>query len=439
MKNSKTYFENLVVKGRNLASRKIKDIRPRRNGSHLSILTSKCAALLTARSQASGLKMASEIHELYSQSRNEDKHAFFEFLLTEFGRNKDALIEACNNYGASPTHDQLKALTQAMEPRRQELFKRMNMAPGGTMALVEMRSDLLQFLKVSPELKPVDMDFLFLFKTWFNRGFLTMQPITWRSPAVILERLIAYEAVHEITSWDDLKSRLDPPDRLCFGFFHPNLSNTPLIFVEVALCKTIPGSIQSLLSPERDILPEDEARVAAFYSINNCLPGLKGIYFGNFLIKQVVAKLRIDHTKLKTFVTLSPIPGLKSWLGTENRLADFGLTGDDLSRLDSHEGFDDKAFETRMKKNLRPAALTYLTNRQDGSHRLVDSVARFHLGNGARIENILWAADTSARGLANSYGLMVNYLYKLDEIEKNHEAFAVDHAVALSGDMKSLR
>jgi len=437
MKNSKTYFERLVVKGRNLA-RSVKDIRPSR-GTPLEQLKEKCATLLTARGQASGIKVADEVHAVYNQCSEAGKKEFFFFLLTEFGRDKNELIATARQYSEDPSHTNLKALTQIMEPRRQELFKRMNMAPGGTMALVEMRDDLLKFLKVHPELKPVDMDFLFLFKTWFNRGFLTMEPITWKSPAVILERLIAYEAVHEITSWDDLKSRLDPPDRLCYAFFHPNLADTPLIFVEVALCEKIPGSIQDILAGGRNLLPSGRERVATFYSINNCLTGLKGIYFGNFLIKQVVANLQLTHPKLKKFVTLSPIPGMKKWLSDSKNADRFELTEADLSRLDTEDWFGDEIFARKMEKILRPAALSYLTDRQPDSHRLQDSVARFHLGNGARIENIQWLADTSGRGMSNSYGVMVNYLYVLDQIENNHEAFAVRHEVALSGDMRGLK
>lgn len=439
MKNTGSYLERVVAKGRNFATRKINDIRQDKGAGSLSDLKAKCASLLSARGQASGIHVAGEILEIYVGSTQADKLAFFQFLLTEFGRNKDDLVTACLAYGQRPDHGNLKALTAVMEPRRQELFKRINMAPRGTFALVQMRADLLSFLKEYPELKPVDIDFLLLFKTWFNRGFLTMEPITWKSPAVVLERLIANEAVHEITSWDDLKGRLDPPDRLCFGFFHPNLANTPLIFVEVALCEDIPGSIQDILSPKREVLKPGKAKVAKFYSINNCLAGLKGIYFGNFLIKQVVASLQVSNPKLRHFVTLSPIPGLKKWLGSQLRSERFNIEENDLARLEIPDWVQDEDFVNKMKKPLRAAALAYLNDRQPGSHRLHDSVARFHLGNGARIENVHWLADTSKRGLGNSYGVMVNYLYVLDQIEDNHEAFAVRHEVALSADMKSLK
>lgn len=439
MKNTKIYFETMMSKGRDLATRTLKDIRPDQGHNSLEKLSCKSALLLTARGQASGIKIASEILSIYNQCSQPEKRDYFKFLLTEFGRDKDELIQTCLTYSQHPDHNNLKALTALMEPKRQDFFKRINMAPGGTKALVEMRADLLRLLKDNPELKPVDLDFLLLFKTWFNRGFLTMEPISWKSPAVILERLIAYEAVHEIMSWDDLKRRLDPSDRLCYAFFHPSLGNTPLIFVEVALCKDIPGSIQEILSPKRKTLKAEQAKVAAFYSINNCLDGLKGIYFGNFLIKQVVENLRVAHPKLKSFVTLSPIPGLMNWLGQADHAAQLNISSNDMARLQDFDWLKDDDFTSKMQAPLRIAALAYLLDRQAGSHRLQDSVARFHLGNGARIENIHWLADTSERGLGNSGGMMVNYLYELDHIENNHEAFAVRHEVALSGAMRALR
>ncbi len=439
MKNKTTYFESIMSKGRKLAARTLKDIRPEGRQTALTRLKQKSVSLLTARGQSSGIQVASEILDIYKSSNDLDKQGYFTFLLTEFGRDKDELITLSRQYADNPDHKNLKALSAVMEPKRQDLFKRINMAPGGTQALIKMRADLLRFLKSSPELKPVDLDFLLLFKTWFNRGFLTMEPITWSSPARILERLIAYEAVHEITSWQDLKGRLDPPDRLCYAFFHPNLPDNPLIFVEVALCEDIPASIQKILAPGRDVIKDHQAKVATFYSINNCHRGLKGIYFGNFLIKQVVENLQVSHPKLKKFVTLSPIPGLMEWLGASGRAAGLGIAAKDMERLQSDDWFEDAAFTKRMEPIMRAAALSYLLDRQPNSHRLHDSVARFHLGNGARIESIQWLADTSKNGLENSSAMMVNYLYVLDQIEANHEAFAVRHDVALSGAMKSLR
>ena len=438
MRKSKLYVDRMIENGRDYAVRKLRDIRAGQGQYSLEGMTKNAASLLTARGQASGVKVASDIIKAYPHCKAADKKAFFHFLLSEFGRDKSKLIEACLQYGEQPDHKNLKTLTQIIEPRRQELIRRINMAPGGTWALVQMRKDLQRFVKEDPSLKPVDIDFLHLFKSWFNRGFLTMQDISWSSPALILERLIAYESVHEITSWQDLKSRLDPPDRRCYAFFHPSLTNEPLIFVEVALCADIPVSIQDILSPDREVLKAGQEKVAAFYSINNCLTGLRGISFGNFLIKQVVENLRADYPKLNKFVTLSPIPGFSDWLIGENRAASFKIENSELLRLQTPDWFKDASFAERMKPALRRAALSYLLDRQPGSHRLHNSVARFHLGNGARIEDIQWLADTSARGLSASFGMMVNYLYKLDQIENNHEAFAVRHEVIISKEMKNL-
>jgi len=437
MKKPKQYVDRIIEQGRDYAVRKLKDIRAGQNRG-LEELSRDASALLTAKGQASGVKVASDIIKAYGECTEPEKKEFFQFLLSEFGRDKDKLVQACLDYGQQPDHANLKTLTRVMDPKRQELIKRINMAPGGTGALVQMRKDLLKFLKADPALKPVDIDFLELFKSWFNRGFLTMQHISWSSPALILERLIAYEAVHEITSWEDLKSRLDPSDRRCYGFFHPNLTNEPLIFVEVALCKEIPVSIQDILSPHRDVVKPGQEKVAAFYSINNCLVGLRGISFGNFLIKQVVENLRSEHPKLNKFVTLSPIPGFADWLKADNRAVRFNLDKPDMDRLETPDWINDQDFADRMKLSLRPAALAYLLDRLPNSHRLHNNVARFHLGNGARIEDIQWLADTSKRGLEASFGMMVNYLYKLDQIENNHEAFAVRHEVVISKEMKAL-
>lgn len=437
MTKTKRYFESMLTKGRKFAAKTLN--WPDHGHTILEKLYAKSTALLMARGEASGIKTASEFLEIYEQSHDLEKQSYFIFLLNEFGRDKEDLIKTCLAYGEQPSHENLKALTVVMDSKRQELFKRINMAPGGTSALIKMRADLLRFLKTSPELKPVDLDFLLLFKAWFNRGFLTMEPISWTSPALILERLIAYEAVHEIASWHDLKGRLDPPDRLCYAFFHPSLPNNPLIFVEVALCDEIPSSIQDILSPDRDEMQGKPPKAAAFYSINNCHKGLQGIYFGNFLIKQVVENLRVSHPTLKHFVTLSPIPGLMEWLTQEEKAAELNISSEDITQLKTLDWFEDPDFASRLKEPLRVAALAYLLDRQTGSHRLQDSVARFHLGNGARIENIQWLADTSKQGQNNAFAMMVNYLYELDQIEENHEAFAVRHEVALSGAMRALR
>ncbi|MEM8920798.1 MAG: malonyl-CoA decarboxylase family protein, partial [Pseudomonadota bacterium] len=293
MTTSMGYLGKVLEQGRRLA------VKPFSIGSRedldtsISGLQKKCAAVLSSRGQASGARTAAQVLEIYEQYEDDDKEAFFDVLLADFSQDKDQLVDACRTYSADPTQEHLQALAGFMEPERQELFRRLNLVPGGTACLVQMRQDLLKILPRRPDLKPVDQDFLHLFRSWFNRGFLTLRPVSWSSPAIVLERLIKYEAVHEIDGWGDLKNRLDPEDRYCYAFFHPNLVNDPLIFVEVALCREIPSSVQNILRDDREHLKAEDASVAAFYSISNCQKGLQGISFGNFLIKQVVENLRV--------------------------------------------------------------------------------------------------------------------------------------------------
>ena len=296
----------------------------------------------------------------------------------------------------------------------------MNMAPGGTAALVELRRDLLRHLRTEPGLRPLDSDLRHLLASWFNRGFLELRRIDWQTPAAVLEKLITYEAVHEIAGWDDLRRRLGP-DRRCFGFFHPALPGEPLIFVEVALTEGLASAVQPLLARDvPDLLQRERARqadTAIFYSISNCQDGLRGISFGNFLIKQVVEELKAELPRIRRFSTLSPVPGLRKWL--EPQIGTL-LTKEEAAALETAEWWDGPAAET-----LRPAltrhCAAYLTS--VAKRGPLDPVARFHLGNGARLERVNWAGNTAARGLRESYGIMVNYLYDPEQIETNHEAF----------------
>src|SRR6056297_3810145 len=315
---------------------------------------------------------------------------------------------------STPTAVTYKRLMQAGEPKRQEVIRRLNKVPGATGALVEMRADLLRHLHEAPEIGVLDLDFKHLFKSWFNRGFLVLRPISWESPAAILEKIIAYEAVHAIDSWSDLQRRLQPLDRRCFAFFHPAMPDEPLIFVEVALTKGIPGSIQTLLAENRESVLAEDTDTAVFYSISNCQAGLASISFGNFLIKQVASDLAAEMSNLKTFVTLSPIPGLASWAEQES----IEMPGDD-------------------PKQMRALAAHYLldTKRYDGLP--VDPVARFHLGNGATVHAVHADADTSDKGRAQSGGAMVNYLYDLGKVAQNHEAFVTTQKVVASSDVRS--
>ncbi|MEM7428385.1 MAG: malonyl-CoA decarboxylase, partial [Pseudomonadota bacterium] len=326
-------------------------------------------------------------------------------------------------------------LQKSVESPRQEFFRRLNLAPGGTAEIVGMRKALLGRLKDHPELKAVDDDLAHLFGSWFNRGFLVMRRIDWNTPASVLEKIIAYEAVHEIQGWDDLKRRLDPADRRCYGFFHPSLVDEPLIFVEVALTRDIPGSIHALI--DQDEQEEAEApRTAVFYSISNCQRGLAGISFGNFLIKQVANDLSREIESLKTFVTLSPIPGFMRWL-TKTR-AEERLSDRELALLDHANWHKKKDAAARLSPVLQSLAAQYFLEEKRADGKPVDPVARFHLGNGARLERINWLGDLSERGLGQSAGMMVNYLYDLSDIERNHEAFAEQGIIASSSAVQKL-
>jgi malonyl-CoA decarboxylase len=311
------------------------------------------------------------------------------------------------------------------EPKRREIFRRCNGISRGTIRLVNLRKRLLGILKKNPELKAVDYDLVYLLKNWFNRGFLILRPINWETPAHILEKIIAYEAVHEINSWDELRLRLAPKDRRCFAFFHPAMQDEPIIFVEVALMKNIPSKIQDVLEEKRDFLEPDEANVAVFYSISNCQKGLSGISFGNFLIKQVANDLKFEFNNIKKFVTLSPVPGLRNWI--KNKKPKFEMT---LEKFKKSEQF------LNVEPSLMNCAGNYFlkSDRSDGMPN--DPVARFHLGNGASLEQINYLGDTSLNGLNLSGGLMVNYLYDLDKVEENHEAYTSENKLNISKNAK---
>ena len=337
------------------------------------------------------------------------------------------------------TVEELRALVTAAEPPRQELFRRLNMAPGGTGRLVAARADLRTALRDDPELRRVDDDLAHLLGSWFNRGFLVLRPIDWDTPAAVLEKIIAYEAVHQIDSWEELRRRVDLPDRRCFAFFHPAMPNEPLIFVEVALTRETPGSVQALLDPERTVLEPSKATTAVFYSISNCQPGLAGVSFGAFLIKQVAQDLASRMRGIETFVTLSPVPGLVRWLETEAERepdGDAALVVSTLGDPDWTENAD--RVEATRPRLQALAAKYFLTAKRDDGQPL-DPVARFHLGNGAELEAIHWMGDVSARGIAQSAGIMVNYRYRLDRIEANHEAYATAGKIVASRAVRALQ
>ncbi|CAN0253382.1 unnamed protein product, partial [Phaeothamnion confervicola] len=353
-----------------------------------------------------------------------------------------AVAEKAKAYLAAPGPNALAELQRVVDSPRQEFFRRLNLAPGATSEIVALRKEILGLMGKHPQLKAIDADLRHLLSSWFNRGFLVLRRIDWNTPAAILEKIIAYEAVHEIKGWEDLRRRLEPADRRCFAFFHPSLVDEPLIFVEVALMDAIPGAIADVLSEAAKPQAAATATTAVFYSISNCQEGLRGISFGNFLIKQVVQDLVRECPTLTTFVTLSPVPGFGRWLNRaldafdavavppSERIAMEGLAGDAWTT--------DPDVEERMQPHMMTLAARYMLTAKAPDGRPLDPVARFHLGNGARLERVNWPADRSPRGLREAHGLMVNYRYDLKEIETNHEAYANENRVVAARSVRGL-
>lgn len=401
-----------------------------------------CETLLSSRGEASGMALAKDILDRWQSFDNDEQCIFMNMLLDRFGPDTQRLEAAIENYREHRDAAALLELHLAAEPRRQELIRRFNLAPNGIETLVRMREVLLRLTKDRPDLVAVDADFSHLFGSWFNRGFLVLRPINWSTPANILEKIIRYEAVHDIGGWDELRRRLQPEDRRCFAFFHPQLADDPLIFVEVALTREIPSRIDDLLRADREVIATGETTTAVFYSISNCQEGLKGISFGNFLIKQVVEDLRRDLPRLERFVTLSPVPGFAAWLAEERRNASSGALSptaiSTLAVLDDERWPEDAEKAAAVEPALTAAAAWYFLRARDNAGRTVDPVARFHLGNGARLEQLNFLGDRSKRAMRQAHGLMVNYLYKLDEIEANHEAFASRRDVVTTQQIRRL-
>lgn len=383
--------------------------------------------------EASGVALARRILDRYAALPPQGKLEFLQVLATRFAANPQRLDSAIRAYFADPHPAMIRQVHEASDSRRPELLRRLNFAPSGTASLLRMREDVIDQLREHPELGEVDADFEHLFHSWFNRGFLQLRPIDWHTPAVVLEKIIRYEAVHEISGWGDLRRRLDPPDRKCFAFFHPTLADDPLIFVEVALTHDIPDAIAPLLADGRMPINPRTARTAVFYSISNCQRGLRGVSFGNFLIKQVAAELKRDFPLLRTFVTLSPVPGFIGWL---KRTHPESPLLQELARADWHT---DATLATQLRPALQDKAAEYLLEAKNSAGRPVDPVARFHLGNGASIENIRWLGDPSPKGQQNGAGFMVNYLYDLDNIEANHEAHVKHGTIFASPRVRALR
>jgi malonyl-CoA decarboxylase len=398
-------------------------------------------ALGSNRGEASGVAIARELLRRYRNLSAEGRLEFLKYLSRTLQPDPAEVTRAAKAYISGPETRTLRALQRAVESPRLEFFRRLNLAPGATAAIVAMRRDLLR--SGEPSLAPLDSDLRHLLAAWFNRGFLVLRRIDWQTPAAILEKIIAYEAVHAIQGWDDLRRRLDPDDRSCFAFFHPSLVDEPLIFVEVALMADIPASIGAVLdeAPKNGEIAADPT-TAVFYSISNCQEGLRGISFGNFLIKQVVEDLLKERPTLRAFVTLSPVPGFADWLDAALREDGARLVNAEererLALLSDPNWPGSDAVADALKPILLRLAATYFLHEKAGDGRPLDPVARFHLGNGARLERINWLGDTSPKGLKEAHGLMVNYRYDLRDIEKNHEAYANEGAVAASRQVHAL-
>ena len=388
-------------------------------------LMTLCHELLDHRGEASGLALASEIVSRYQQLPESERMDFFNSLSRDFEVDSLAVLEAAERYREDAGLENLWAMNRALEAPRQRLFRRINTAPEGTGTLVAMRGHLLQVLPGNPHLRGVDSDLKHLFISWFNKGFLELRRIDWSSPAAVLEKIIDYEAVHEINGWDDLRSRLGD-DRRCFAFFHPALKDDPLVFVEIALTDAVPDSLAPLLLQEREAQRDEQVNTVVFYSISNCHSGLAGISFGNFLIKGVVEELRKEISTLKTFVTLSPVPGFRKWLRDSDIDGLVPPVMVDRVREPVGTVVDAEVFDALMK-----LCAHYLLNEKSGLLPK-DPVARFHLGNGAQLYGLHGAADLSRKGREQSAGIMVNYLYDLPRIEENHEAYFDQGKIAVS-------
>lgn len=390
-------------------------------GSDETDIETLCAMMMDSDGDYSSLLIAERILDAYESLDDAGRLEFFTLLSERYDLDADATAEFAREYALDPSLESLRKLTQAAEPRRQELFRRINLSPGGTRRLVKMREHLLAISREHPQLQRIDADFRHLFGSWFNRGFLSLQPVDWTTPAHILEKIIAYEAVHEIQSWNELRRRLEPADRHCYAFFHPAMGDEPLVFVEVALTDSMPVRIGDILERGREPMDPGHASHAVFYSISNCHRGLAGVSFGNFLIKQVATSLKQRFPTLKSFVTLSPAPGFVRWLGSDESTAALADP--------------ERAVEA---ETLLPLAARYYLQAKNASGEPEDPVARFHLKNGARLEQINPGADPSEKGLRQSLGLMVNYVYDLARVEENHEEYMKDHTVVSSSQIRKL-
>jgi malonyl-CoA decarboxylase len=386
--------------------------------------------------EVSARDRAERIAAIYRGASLAQRAAILDLITHEFAPNRDELERAISAIQIAANDAELSRaearLRIALNAPRAKFLTQFNLLPEGVKFLVDLRVDLLAALPKAPALEVLKVELDGLLESWFDPGFLELRRITWNSPALILEKLIAYEAVHPIQSWNDLRNRLDT-DRRCYAFFHPRLPNEPLIFVEIALTRGLPGSVQLLLDQGAPVQDPRSADTAVFYSISNTQKGLRGVSFGNLLLKRVIEDLRHDLPRLGVFATLSPLPGFRKWLGqalAEKRLllpdTDVANLADTLARP---EWPADARLGEALREPMEKLAARYLLKEKSGSHSL-DPVAHFHLSNGAQVSRIYWLADTSAHGMEQSYGMMVSYRYEPSEVEKNHERFQHDGHIA---------
>lgn len=419
-------------------------------GRSLELAKKTAVNLLSEKGETNAQSMATKLLETFHSLDRAEQLSFFEFMAASFSPDPRAVLAAAQRYADKPDHTSLSNLFRTVEPARQELLRRLNRGVGGTYAIVQMRERLLGHLKAHPALKSVDSDIQHVFSSWFNPGFLELHEITWSSPAILLEKIIKHESVHAIDGWDDLRRRLQP-DRRCYAFFHPQLPGEPLIFVEVALVPAIAREVGPLLDKKAEPLDAKKFKTAIFYSISNCQPGLKGVSLGNFLIKRVAEKIQQDIPSVKTFCTLSPIPGFTKWLDSGVKAEQFDLTPAKRAKVEDSfkllrakgqpwaktlaAGWSSLHVSEEERAALMRLCFIYLT--QETCTKEGDAVAKFHLSNGAQLYNINWAADLSKKGVAQSSSLMVNYLYELGDVENNHEAF-VNKTVVFARSLEKL-
>ena len=412
-----------------------------------------CDAILSHRGESSGNRLARSLLLKFEEAEPALQLTFFHLLANRYDINAEHAIRAAQRYAGLRNAQSLQILMDSVEPRRQELLRRLNRVPGATNDLVKMRALLLKACKQDDDLRRIDLDFQHLFGSWFNQGFLVMREIDWGTPANILEKIIEYEAVHAISSWTALRKRLEPNDRRCFAFFHPAMLDEPLIFVEVALTVESPQSIGEILKgSDRPQVPESEARTAVFYSISNCQKGLAGVSFGNFLIKQVANELSLAVPGLTTFRTLSPVPGLMRWVEQQmskhknGQISVEANAGQSMSTVPllwlelAQAVASSSTYEFSDDDNMQLQKLVahYLTQARRSDRQPFDPVARFHLGNGASLDAVLPGADVFEKGLSQSAGVMVSYLYNLDQVANNHERYAEQREIIASDTVMAL-